>query len=117
MQRQQRPDRPYGGGAQGSDEQVRIVDYKPERVVLSVNATAPGYVLLADTWYPAWIARLDGVETPIRRADLIYRAVQVGSGTHEIVFQFRPVSVYVGAGVSLLALLAVVGIVIASRRT
>ena len=105
------------GGAQTADEAVRIVDYKPERVVLSVQASAPGYVLLADAWYPGWVAHLDGAEAPIRRADLIYRAVQVDSGAHEIVFEYRPTSLLVGAGISLLALLTLIGIVAVSRRS
>ncbi len=104
------------GGAQLGSEDVRIVDYKPERVVLSVRASAPGYVLLADTWYPGWVARVDGAETPIRRADLIYRAVPVSAGAHQIEFEFRPTTLYVGAAVSALALLVVIGILFLSRR-
>ena len=105
------------GGAPRADEQVRIVDYAPERVVLSVHASAPGYVLLADSWYPGWVAQVDGVDAPIRRADLIFRAVQVSAGTHEIVFEYRPTTFYFGAAVSALALVIVLGIFALSKRT
>ncbi len=104
------------GGLQRADEQVRIVDYAPERVVLSVHASEPGYVLLADSWYPGWVAQVDGKAAPIQRADLIFRAVQVSAGTHEIVFEYRPTTFYFGAGVSALALLSVIGMFALSRR-
>jgi hypothetical protein len=104
------------GGAQRADEQVQITEYKPERVTLSVHASAPGYLLLADAWHPGWVARVDGVETPIRRADLIFRAVPVSAGTHQIEFEYKPMSLYIGAAVSALAALIVIGIFVASRR-
>lgn len=100
------------GGAQRADESVRIVEYQPERVALSVRASAEGYVLLADAWYPGWIARVDGVETPIRRADLIYRAVRVGAGEHRIEFEYRPMSFYLGVVVTLIAATVLVSVVV-----
>ena len=79
-------------------------------------ASAPGYVLLSDAWYPGWTARLDGAAAPIHRADLIFRAVQVDAGTHQIVLEYRPTTFYVGAAVSALAALVLIGIVLMSRR-
>ncbi|MBI4791060.1 MAG: YfhO family protein [Chloroflexi bacterium] len=106
----------HAGDVQRDDEQVRIVEYENERVVLSVRASAEGYVLLSDAWFPGWVARLDGVQVPIRRADLIFRAVRVGPGEHRLEFEYRPQSLYVGAAVSGAALLVVAGIWIGSRR-
>ncbi|MCL4395673.1 MAG: YfhO family protein, partial [Chloroflexi bacterium] len=104
------------GGAQSPDEQVRIVDYADERVLVSVHASRPGYLLLADTWYPGWSASVDGAPTPITRADLIFRALPVTPGTHQVEFVFRPTSVYVGAAISGVGVLILLGIAIASRR-
>ncbi len=95
------------GGAQRADESVRIVNYQPEHVVLTVDAKADGYVLLADAWAPSWVARVDGVETPIQRGDLIFRAVKVSPGTHQIEFDYRPLWLYVGAAISGLALVLI----------
>ncbi len=97
------------GGAQRADELVQIVSYQPERVMLSVHAQAEAYVLLADAWYPGWVARVDGVEAPIERADYIFRAVRVKAGTHRIEFEYRPTSLVLGAVISGLALLGLAG--------
>jgi hypothetical protein len=95
------------GGAQRDDESVKIVSYKPERVVLSAEVRADAYLILADAWFPGWIARVDGVEVPLRRADLIFRAVRVAPGDHQVEFEYRPTWLYVGAVISAIALIIV----------
>jgi len=39
---------------------------------------------VADNWYPAWRASVDGVETPVLRANHTLRAVPVGPGRHRV---------------------------------
>lgn len=106
----------HEGGAQRLDESSRIVEYRPEQVVVSVHAARAAYLVLADTWYPGWIGRVDGRSVPLRRADLIFRAVRVEAGDHRIEFEYRPGSLYLGAATSLLGLVLLVGTVAASRR-
>jgi hypothetical protein len=92
---------------QGLDEKVTITDYKPEQVVLSVKADFDAYAVLTDAWDPGWAAFVDGEPAPIHRADLIFRAVQVGAGTHRVEFVYRPRSLYLGmilSGISLAVL-------------
>jgi uncharacterized membrane protein YfhO len=93
------------GGAQRADESVRIISYQPEHVTLAVQAQTDGYVLLADTWFPGWVARVDSVESPIQRGDYIFRAVRVSAGTHQIEMEYRPLSLYLGVAIGLGALI------------
>ncbi|MGE5262512.1 MAG: YfhO family protein [Acidobacteriota bacterium] len=104
------------GGTQRGDESVQMVEYQDERVVLDVRASAEGYVVLTDAWFPGWVARLDGVQVPIQRADLIFRAVRVSPGEHHIEMEYHPSSLYLGGAVSLIALIVVGGIGLGSRR-
>ncbi len=104
------------GGAQTANELVQIVDYKPERVVLNARVESEAYLLLTDSWYPDWVARVDGVATPIHRADYIFRAVRLAPGEHHIEFEYRPSSLYIGAGISACVLLIVIGAFVLSRR-
>jgi hypothetical protein len=103
------------GGAQRDDESVKIVSYSPERVVLSAHASADAYLVLADAWFPDWIARVDGVEVPLDRADLMFRAARVSPGDHQIEFEYRPTSLYVGAALSVIALMIVGAIFVWTR--
>ncbi|MBL7063242.1 MAG: YfhO family protein [Anaerolineae bacterium] len=94
-------------GAKGG-ECVSVTHYAPEHVEIEVDAEAPGYLVLTDSWYPGWEATVDGEPVPIYQADLLFRAVAVDAGRHRVVFVFRPVSLLIGAGVSLAGLVALV---------
>jgi hypothetical protein len=104
------------GGAQRDDESARIVSYQPERVVIAARVRADAYLILADAWYPGWIARVDGVEAPLQRADLIFRAVRLAPGDHQIEFEYRPTWFYVGAAISAIALVIVAAIFVWTRK-
>lgn len=96
---------------EGLDESVHITSYEPERVTLEVNARADGYLVLADSWDPGWVALLDGQSIPIHRADLILRAVRVGPGVHHVEFLYRPASFYFGALISGISL-SILGVIV-----
>ncbi len=93
------------GGA--SKESVVARLYSPEEVVLDVTASAPGWVVLTDAWYPGWDATIDGKSVPVEVAYHAYRAVKVDQGTSTITMQFRPASWTWGSLISILSLLAV----------
>jgi hypothetical protein len=97
---------------------VRVRDYGPRCVVVDVTTAGPGVVLLADTWYPGWKARLDGQPTRLYRADYILKGVFVPPGKSEVEFYYAPLSFRVGAAISLgtVICVAVVGLWLAIRR-
>jgi len=66
--------------------------------------------VLADSWYPGWNAFVNGQPAPIQRANVIFRAVRIEPGTHDIVFEYRPLSFALGASISAASLLIVFGI-------
>src|SRR5205814_7944695 len=74
----------------------------------------PGYLVLADTYYPGWVARVDGVEQPILRADYLFRAVAVRPGQQVVEFRYEPTSFRIGAATSGLTLLVLVALVAAT---
>ena len=47
---------------------------------------------LHETYYPGWIAEIDGRQVPILRADVLFRGVEVPAGRHHVVFRFAPFS-------------------------
>ena len=77
--------------------------------VLDVRADAPGggFLVVTDPYYPGWRAFVNGVETPILRADYLFRAIVLPPGSHEVRFVFVPTSLQRGT------MLSVAGVVIA----
>lgn len=86
---------------------ARIAEDRPERVVVEVASDAAGLLVLTDLHYPGWTAQADGRAAELLRADGFFRAVAVPAGSHRVVFRYRPVSFYVGAALSLGALLTI----------
>ncbi|MCP5039854.1 MAG: YfhO family protein [bacterium] len=95
------PLRPVGGAS------VEIEASDPESVRLRVESNQPGYVVLGDTWYPGWTATVNDRETPIHRADFLFRAVEVPAGRSSVLFRYEPESFRVGAWISALSALII----------
>lgn len=100
---------PAGGQTAG---QVRFITDSPRRVVLRAELAADGIVVLNDAWYPGWWATVDGRETPVLPANLMFRAVAVPAGVHDIEFVYRPVSWVAGAVITLLGCLVATGLLV-----
>lgn len=92
---------------------LSIVEYGLSTVTVSVETDQPGYLVLADAYYPGWHATVDGRPVPIHRANYAFRAVYVPAGQHIVRFSFEPFVWRVGlvlSGLSLLGLLAWAGL-------
>lgn len=75
----------------GDFARASIVSYQNAEVVIEAEAPASGaYVVLNDVWHPYWRAYVDGVETPVLRANVLFRAVAAPAGHHRIRFVFEP---------------------------
>jgi hypothetical protein len=74
-----------------SDEPTPCLLEKPqaEHVILNCQAARPGYAVLLDEWTHGWSATVDGVATPIERADVLARALPVPAGEHRIEMRYR----------------------------
>src|SRR5437899_3093516 len=95
--------------------EARIMVDEPARVVVSASTGAPAWLVLTDTWFPGWRARLDGADVAVQRADHAFRAVGLPPGRHEVEFAFTPRGLRLGVAITLAAL-AVVGVLLLPRR-
>jgi len=71
---------------------AEIVSYKNDDVL--IKTTAPvggGWLVLYDVWHPWWRATVDDAPTPILRANVMFRAVEIPEGAHQVRFHFQPV--------------------------
>jgi hypothetical protein len=75
-----------------------ITKYAPELIRLS--AGGPGYLLLTDAFYPGWAATVDGEAATILRANILFRAVWLPEGEHQVEFRYAPFSVTLGWWIS-----------------
>ena len=105
-----------GGVPEGS---VEWVERSTDRQELRVETDRTSLLVVADNWYPAWRATVDGVEAPVFRVNHTLRGVPVEAGSHSVVLEFRSGAVRTGLLVSLacgLLLLGVAGGSVVRRR-
>jgi len=98
-----------------SPGEVRLVEWAPDRLRLQATLSAPGWVVLVDTFDPGWRAQVDGQRAEVLRANIAFRAVRVEPGQHEITYRYRPRSVGLGLSISAGAAL-LVGVALARHR-
>ncbi len=90
-----------------------IERYRPEEVVISVEADSDCIFLFQDTYYPGWQASVNGVPATIMKTDLGIRALELKRGTHEVEMRFSPRSLRIGMMLSILGvLLTIAGLVL-----
>ncbi|MDR1190662.1 MAG: YfhO family protein [Verrucomicrobiales bacterium] len=76
--------------ARAADGEVTVVRDANNTLTVRVRAAQPSLLLNSDTWYPGWRATVDGVETPIYRANYAFRGVFVPAGEHTVSFDYWP---------------------------
>lgn len=79
---------------------AEVLRYSPGQVVVRVRSRRAGLLVLADSYYPGWVASLDGTPARILVANHALRAVELPAGDHEAEFTFRPGSFRLGLAVS-----------------
>jgi hypothetical protein len=89
-----------------------ILDYTPESIRLRAAVEQDALLVLADAFYPGWLATVDGQAEKVVMVDGMFRGLFLPEGEHEVVFHYRPRSFRVGtvatlAGVVLTVLIAV----------
>jgi len=89
----------------GVSESVSIQAAEPERIVLQAQVSRPGLLVLADAFYPGWQATIDGQAAKIERVNVMFRAVVVQPGAHQVIFSFRPASWRWGVSISLASII------------
>src|SRR5439155_24581256 len=95
-------------------EGARVLRDAAEELRIETTALQPAALVVADSYFPGWEARVDDAAARIARADFAFRAVTLPVGRHTVTFTYRPRAFRAGARLSLAGLAVVAG-VFASR--
>jgi hypothetical protein len=99
------------GQAKGA---ATITEWSPNRI--AVAASGPGRLVLSEINYPGWQAWVDGQLTAVATTYGALRAVVLPAGPHDVVFEFRPWTLYVGGALSLVGVVVLACLLLAQRR-
>lgn len=73
------------------------------QIDIEVKAATASILVLTDTFYPGWVATIDGRESEILHANYLFRAIAVPAGAHSVCFTYNPLSLKIGWLLALLA--------------
>jgi uncharacterized membrane protein YfhO len=100
---------PAGRKGQKLKEEVKIIEYKANKVIIeAVVSGKPKFLILADNYYPGWEVFIDGRKEKMYKANYTLRAVYLDPGNHSVIFRYNPASFKIGALISLVTLLIIV---------
>ena len=96
-----------------------ITEYSSKKVKVNVKLNDTGFLVLSDQYYPGWKAYVDGEEQDILRAYYVLRAVRLAAGSHEVIFEYNPLSYKLGLMITsaTLVLITIFFLLILLRRT
>jgi hypothetical protein len=107
-------DLPVDRGDASAYDRVTTVEYQPNAIEISTQASLASLLVLSETDYPGWKAWVDDRPTPIYCADIALRGVVVPAGAHRVRMEFRPSILPISLGISLAT--AIVLAVVALRH-
>ena len=107
-----------GEGTEGAacESTARVENVSPELIRIHVEACAKGHLVIADSYFPGWVATVAAVERPIVRANYLLRAVAIDAGPAIIQLEYRPRSFQLGGLLSVFGWLASLGIVLFTKN-
>lgn len=88
--------------AAGGEATISELKTRPNRKTIEVNTDSPGWVMVSQTWYPGWVARVDGKKTAILHANYLFVGIEVPAGQHTVELVYQPNSFVFGLLLSIL---------------
>jgi len=83
---------------------LKILEQRSGKLRLYVKSNEKAYLIISETFYPGWRGYVDGKEEEIVPANLLFKALLLPEGEHEVLLSYRPFSYKFGLYLSLLAL-------------
>ncbi len=65
---------------------VNIESYRENEIVIKTQNEKEGFLVLTDSFYPTWHAKIDGIETKIYLTDYNFKGIIIPNGNHTVVF-------------------------------
>ncbi len=99
-----------------TNDKVVNKELSDNKLVFETYTGSPGYLIIADTFYPGWKATVNGDETQILNANSFQKAIYIPKGKSTVVVYYYPQSFITGFIVSLLSILTIIVITVFSKK-
>lgn len=94
---------------------IQMTSYAPNKLVYKFESPSEQFAVFSEIWYgpnKGWQAYVDGKEVEHIRVNYLLRGLKVPSGSHEIIFEFKPKSYFLGETISMIVSLSIILLII-----
>ena len=96
---------------------LEYTSWTATRQSVRVTLKEPNDLTFRQRAYPGWVVAVDEKIVPVRRVDEFFRSVAIPAGQHTVEFEYRPLSVRLGAGITwATALLLLMGVALGLKN-
>jgi hypothetical protein len=88
----------------------------PDSETWTIEARDGGFLRVSGAYHPGWTAMIDGRETPVLRADGIFRGVVVPPGARSVEFFYENASEELGRWLVMITLAVLLGLMVPAAR-
>lgn len=71
------------------DALARVAAYENGRIVIDTENDRDGFLVISETLFDGWEARIDGSVTPLYSANYLYMSVRVPAGAHRVELEYQ----------------------------
>lgn len=89
---------------------ANVKEISKSALQIETKSTSSSFLVLSDIYYPGWNAHIDGKKVHIYRTNYISRGVQIPAGRHIVRFEYQPPSLYIGAAISVMSIITMIGL-------
>jgi hypothetical protein len=75
---------------------VQRIVHQPNIIEVDLTTGQDSFLVISNSYHPAWRATVDGQDVTILRANYIMQAIPLKSGSRKVVLEFRPISLMAG---------------------
>lgn len=93
--------------------QVTIEKIRNNYVKATITSDEETFVNMAQCYYPGWKVYVDDEKAKLYKVNNLIQGVAVPKGTHSVTFRYIPITLYVGASISVLT---IIGILISMKK-
>ena len=83
---------------------IQVISNQATAQQYRIESDGSGYLVIAQTWYPGWEARIDGEATELYQANLAFQAIYIPAGTSDINLEYAPTGAELAVTISLLSI-------------
>jgi hypothetical protein len=100
---------PEIGGLSPGDT-VKVLSASDGYVVVDTHAVRSGFLVVSETYFPGWIATVDGSEVPIYQTDYLLLGVVVPPGDHRVEMRYLAPRATLGLMISSMTAATLIGL-------